>query len=79
MKVKINTKYNVSTQIHENPPTVLINQAGGSGSGIKKLTELHDVDASNLVDGSVIVYSEAEDKFKMTTALEQQTINGGHF
>ena len=79
MKVKLNTKYNVSTQIHENPPTVLINQAGRFGSGIKKLTELHDVDASNLVDGSIIVYNEAEDKFKTTTALEQQTINGGHF
>jgi hypothetical protein len=43
------------------------------------LGALVDVDTSNAVDGSVLVYDEIEEKFLATTLLEKQTVNGGHF
>jgi hypothetical protein len=46
---------------------------------VDSLSDLADVDTSDAVDGSVLVYDEIEEKFLATTLLDKQIINGGHF
>jgi len=48
-------------------------------SGVTTLTGLTDVDATNLEDGSVLVYANTTQKFVTTRTLEQQIVNGGLF
>jgi hypothetical protein len=46
-----------------------------------KLAELMDVDASTLNDGSVLLYNESQEKFKVTNIINNPntTILGGSF
>lgn len=48
-------------------------------AGIQNIAQASDVDASNLTDGSVLVYKGITQKFTATTTLESQIIEGGHF
>lgn len=44
-----------------------------------RLEEFENIDASNLEDGSVLVYSTSLGKWETTRTLEKQIINGGNF
>jgi hypothetical protein len=57
-------------------PRVYVNQ---SGLVTRKLGDLVDVDVSENTDGSLLVYDSEEGKFKATTLLQNQTLNGGNF
>ena len=57
--------------------TVLVNQS--SLIAAKRLSDLLDVDVSTREDGSLLIYDETVEKFKSSTLLEKQNINGGHF
>lgn len=57
--------------------TVLVNQS--SIIAAKRLSDLLDVDVSTREDGSLLIYDETVEKFKSSTLLEKQNINGGHF
>lgn len=57
--------------------TVLVNQS--SLIAAKRLSDLLDVDVSTKEDGSLLIYDETVEKFKSSTLLEKQNINGGHF
>lgn len=48
-------------------------------AGIQNISQASDVDAANLMDGSVLVYKGITQKFTATTTLESQIIEGGHF
>jgi hypothetical protein len=48
-------------------------------AGIQNIAQASDVDASNLQDGSLLIYKGATQKFTTTTTLESQIIEGGHF
>mgnify|MGYP000438527480 CR=1 FL=1 len=41
--------------------------------------ELTDIDLTNLEDGSVLVYSTNSGKWKSTTVLKKQTVEGGQY
>jgi hypothetical protein len=57
--------------------TVMVNQSGGIP--VRKLSDLIDVDTSEKIDGSLLIYDEEQKKFIASTLLEKQTVNGGHF
>ena len=48
-------------------------------SGIQNISDALDVDSSNKIDGSVLVYSTQNQKWVATTQLENQTIESGHY
>jgi len=58
--------------------TVLVNQNDIRATG-GTLSALTDVDISARVDGSLLIYDSAEEKFITSTLLEKQTLNGGHY
>jgi hypothetical protein len=43
------------------------------------LQQVADVDASNVNEGSILVYRLNTKKWTSTTALDAQNIDGGHF
>ena len=45
----------------------------------RRLSDLTDIDLTNLEDGSVLVYNTDLGKFEATRTLEKQFINGGNF
>ena len=55
---------------------VLINQAQAT---IKRLDDLINVDTTNKVDGSLIIYNAATQMFESSLLLDKQTIDGGSF
>jgi hypothetical protein len=55
---------------------VLINQAEQT---VRRLGDLLDVDTSNKVDGSIIVYNALTQNFEASLALNNQTIDGGSY
>lgn len=57
-------------------PKVFVNQ---SGLVVRKLSDLADVDGSSREDGSLLIYDADEEKYKNSTLLDKQKINGGHF
>jgi hypothetical protein len=55
---------------------VLINQAEQT---VRRLGDLLDVDTSNKVDGSIIVYNALTQNFEASLVLNNQTIDGGSY
>jgi len=55
---------------------VLINQAQAI---VKGLDDLIDVDASNNVDGALIIYNATTQMFESSILLNKQTIDGGSY
>lgn len=59
-------------------PTVVL--AGAMGPpGASELASLGDVDATNLQDGGILVYTQATQRWTATTTLEKQVLEGGQF
>jgi hypothetical protein len=48
-------------------------------AGIQNISDAFDVDASNRVSGSILVYSAPDQKWVATTLLENQTFESGHY
>jgi hypothetical protein len=48
-------------------------------SGQQSLEGLRDVDVTGKQNGSILVYSEANEKWEATLDLEHQNINGGSY
>lgn len=57
-------------------PTVGIQ---GLSASDMTIGDVSDVDASNLVDGSVLVYKTNTSKWTSTLVLDQQHMEGGEF
>lgn len=55
---------------------VFVNQ---SNLVIRKMSDINDVDLSNLEDGALLVYEENTGKWTANKNLEKQQINGGFF
>lgn len=68
MKVKVSQQ---TTQV------VSVGVQGPAGPNL--VTSAADVDASNLKNGSVLVYSTNTNKWTSTTTLEEQNMEGGEF
>lgn len=46
---------------------------------VGKVADIGDVDASTLVNGSVLVYKTTSSKWTSTTTLDAQNVDGGEF
>lgn len=51
----------------------------GLSASAANLGQLGDVDASNLLEGSVLVYKAITQKWTSTTTLDAQNMEGGEF
>lgn len=76
MKVTLTQRPSLTARVGSKDP-ILVNQSATAGARV--LNDLLDVQAVNRVDGSVLVFDEAEGVFVATRILEKQDINGGHF
>ncbi len=57
--------------------TVMVNQSGVIA--VRRISDLIDVDTSGKTDGSLLIYDEETEKFKASTLLDKQDINGGQY
>jgi hypothetical protein len=71
------------TILVETPGEVTVLTAAEQGppgpAGIQNISDAFDVDSSNKVEGSVLVYSTQNQKWVATTQLENQTIESGQY
>lgn len=71
------------TILVETPGEVTVLTAAEQGppgpSGIDKIEDATDVDLSNKVDGSILVYSAQEQKWVAQNLLENQIIESGQY
>lgn len=56
---------------------IIANQADSIAE--RNLSDLADVDVTNVTDGSVLIYDVQEGKFIASLLLDKQSINGGNF
>lgn len=75
-RVKIKSNSDRISVVHRKKSSVLVDQ---SGQIPRSIDSLSDVDASNAVDGSVLIYKQSEEKFLASRTLEKQIVNGGNF
>lgn len=82
MKVTIGSSQ-IATAIVKPTQTTTIAGVGIQGppgpAGIQNIAQASDVDATNLTNGSMLIYKGDTQKFTATTSLESQIIEGGHF
>jgi hypothetical protein len=64
------TSTSVITTAEQGPP---------GADGIQNLADAADVDTTDKLEGSILVYSVADQKWKATRLLEQQTIESGQY
>jgi hypothetical protein len=71
------------TILVETPGEVTVLTAAEQGppgpAGIQNISDASDVDSSNKVEGSVLVYSTQNQKWVATTQLENQNVESGHY
>ena len=71
------------TILVETPGEVTVLTASEQGppgpAGIENISDALDVDSSNKVEGSVLVYSTQNQKWVATTQLENQNVESGHY
>lgn len=68
--------------VTDDTPQVIITESepGPQGlPGLEILSQADDVDTTNLENGSVLVYSQNDEKWVATRLLEQQAIESGHY
>jgi hypothetical protein len=57
----------------------LAEQGPPGPSGIQNISDAFDVNSSNKINGSVLVYSTQDQKWVATTQLENQNVESGHY
>ena len=71
------------TILVETPGEVTVITAAEQGppgpAGIQNISDAFDVDSTNKVNGSVLVYSTQTQKWVATTQLENQNVESGHY
>jgi hypothetical protein len=72
------TYSDINVQIANRRNQVLINQATAT---VKNLNDLLDVDADNPIDGAVLVYNAATQRYELSLNLDKQDfdIDGGTY
>lgn len=69
----------LTTVSYDNSTTVSTVGIQGLSAADAGIAQLGDVDASNLVNGSVLVYKTTTSKWTSTTTLDAQNMEGGEF
>ena len=73
--------YDSSFAVVKQNETVVVPSVGIQGFGVQdaNLEQLQNVDATNLTNGSVLVYKQNTNKWTSTTTLDAQNMEGGEF
>jgi hypothetical protein len=79
MKVIVNSQQNKTVSVNTQGTTEVISVGIQGPAGPSSVTHAGDVDASTLVDGSVLVYKTNTNKWTSTTTLNAQNMDGGEF
>jgi hypothetical protein len=71
------------TIVVETPGVVTVITTAEQGppglAGIQNIEDASDIDSSNKVDGSLLIYSAQNQKWVATTLLENQSVESGHY
>lgn len=74
-------EYEKNIAVVEYEENISVPQIGiqGLSASNAKLEQIQNVDASNLNEGSILVYSLTTNKWTSTTTLDAQNMEGGHY
>jgi hypothetical protein len=72
------TERNNTVIVDTKTPTTIVTGIMGP-PGKASLGELQDLDLTELENGSLLVYSTQAERWRSTTTLENQLLNGGAF
>jgi hypothetical protein len=75
INVQVNPKARISTSVKPKQ-SVLVNQSGVIA--VRRLSDLLDVDVTDKVDGSLLIYNEQQQKF-ITASVILDEIDGGFY
>jgi len=79
MRVKVNNQRTKTVTVNSQGTTEVVSVGIQGPPGPNQITTAGDVDASNLKDGSMLVYSTTVSKWEATTSLLKQELEGGQF
>lgn len=79
MKIRVNSSPITAKVISSGSESRVVSVGIQGPSGLSQITSATDVDATNLQDGSVLVYKTQTNKWTSTTTLEAQNMEGGEF
>ena len=83
MKIRVSqqpSSKTVSVGVQPSSQVVSVGIQGPEGPvGIVGISELPDVDATSVTDGSVLVFKSTTHKWTSTTTLDAQYMDGGEF
>jgi hypothetical protein len=79
MKVIVNSQQNKTVSVNTQGTTEVVAVGIQGPPGPSSVTQAGDVDATILVDGSVLVYKTITNKWTSTTTLDAQNLEGGHY
>ena len=79
MKVIVNSQQNKTVSVNTQGTTEVVAVGIQGPPGPSSITQAGDVDATNLVEGSVLVYRTTSQKWTSTTTLDAQNMEGGEF
>ena len=79
MKIKVTQQPSNTIVVNQQATNQVVSVGVQGPSGPNVVTGADDVDASVLVDGSVLVYKTNTQKWTSTTTLDAQNMEGGEF
>lgn len=85
IKATIGDQQNIPAVVRSTGSQVKVSGVGIQGPSATdtlqsaKLRQIGDVDSTNLVNGSLLVYNPNTEKWVTQTLLDQQTMDGGAF
>lgn len=79
MKVKVTNQQNKVVSVNTQGTTEVVSVGVQGPPGVTTISQAADVDTTNVSDGSVLVYETNSSKWKATTTLEKQAVEGGHY
>lgn len=79
MKVIVNRQQTKTVSVNTQGTTEVVSVGTQGPPGPNSVTLAGDVDATYLVDGSVLVYSTTTNKWEATNRLQKQELEGGQF
>lgn len=79
MRVRINQQNPVSVSVNQQGVSQVVSVGIQGPSGPNNITTAHDVDSSNLQNGSVLVYKTNTSKWTSTTTLDSQNMEAGEY
>lgn len=79
MRVRVNQQNPVSVGVNQQGVSQVVSIGIQGPPGPNSITAAQDVDATNLQNGSVLVYKTTTSKWTSTTTLDSQNMEAGEY